>query len=162
MDRGIYINRKSAASMRTPTSTLQFLSCEAAVDHWRKLPAEEQARAARRKFGALPLIILAIALGPHPLVRGETHGFPFGVVSIIGFAVTAFSIFKWCEQLCFLWLHFGADGQSVLSSRFDRCCQHQICIICFLCSYCSGVRVDSSSRASSRCFAEIRACSTRE
>jgi hypothetical protein len=46
MDRGIYINRKSAASLRTPTSTLQFLSCEAAVDHRRKLPAEERARAA--------------------------------------------------------------------------------------------------------------------
>ncbi len=44
MDRGIYINRKAAASLRTPTSTLQFLNCEAAVDHWRKLPAEEQAR----------------------------------------------------------------------------------------------------------------------
>jgi hypothetical protein len=46
MDRGIYINRKSAASLRTPTSTLQFLRCEAAVDHWRKLPADEQAHAA--------------------------------------------------------------------------------------------------------------------
>jgi hypothetical protein len=46
VDRGIYINRKSAASLRTPTSTLQFLNSEAAVDHWRKLPAEEQARAA--------------------------------------------------------------------------------------------------------------------
>jgi hypothetical protein len=35
MDRAIYINRKCAASLRTPTSTLQFLNCEAAVAHWR-------------------------------------------------------------------------------------------------------------------------------
>jgi hypothetical protein len=46
MDRGININRKAAASLRTPTSTLQFLDSKAAVDHCRKLTAEQKAHTA--------------------------------------------------------------------------------------------------------------------
>ena len=32
------------------------------------------------------------------MVKGETHGFPFGPVSIAGFALTAFAIFKWSYE----------------------------------------------------------------
>lgn len=46
MVREIYVDRKRAASLRMPTETLQFLTSEAAVNHWRKLPANEQAHAA--------------------------------------------------------------------------------------------------------------------
>ena len=32
------------------------------------------------------------------MVHGETHGFPFGPLSLVGFAITAFSIFKWSYE----------------------------------------------------------------
>ena len=32
------------------------------------------------------------------MVHGETHGFPFGPLSLTGFAITAFSIFKWSYE----------------------------------------------------------------
>jgi hypothetical protein len=45
MDREIFVDRNRAASLRMATGTLQFLSCEAAVTHWQKLPVNEQAHA---------------------------------------------------------------------------------------------------------------------
>lgn len=46
MPREIYVDRKRAASLRMPTQTMQFPTCEAAVEHWRKLPPDIQAHTA--------------------------------------------------------------------------------------------------------------------
>ena len=46
MDRELRLDRTRSASLRTPTATLQFLTCEAAVEHWRKLAADDQAQTA--------------------------------------------------------------------------------------------------------------------
>jgi cytochrome c oxidase subunit 1 len=43
---------------------------------------------------AIGLLIFMVGI----MVKGETHGFPFGPMSIAGFALTLFSIYKWSYQ----------------------------------------------------------------
>ena len=42
MERVIDLDRKQGAVLRDPSSTLQFLNVEHAVNHWRNLPADQQ------------------------------------------------------------------------------------------------------------------------
>jgi cytochrome c oxidase subunit I len=45
-------------------------------------------------FTAIGILTFMVGI----MVKGQTHGFPFGLVSACGFALTTFSIFKWSYE----------------------------------------------------------------